>query len=86
MTAVALRLDEETRRRLTRAAQRRGTSRSALIREALEDLLERDCADEATRPYERARKLIASVDGGDPLRSEGGGSRVAEILRETRSG
>ncbi len=82
--AMALRLDEGTRARLGRIARRRGTSRSAIVREAIVAFVENEERQEAVSPFDRVKDLIGSIDGGDPLRSEGGGARVAELLRRKR--
>jgi len=81
---MALRLDEKTRARLGRIARRRGTSRSAIVREAIVSLVEKEERQAAASPYDIVREIIGSVDGGDPFRSEGGGARVAGVLKRKR--
>jgi metal-responsive CopG/Arc/MetJ family transcriptional regulator len=41
-SAMALRLDDQMRRRIARLAARRGTTRSALVREAIAALVEKE--------------------------------------------
>jgi hypothetical protein len=79
---MAVRLDEQTRERLARAARRRNTTTSSVVREAVEAWLERD--GEAARPAALLSDLIGCVHGGDPERSAGGGERVARELASRR--
>ena len=76
--AMAVRLDAVTRQRLARAARRRGTTTSEVVRQAVEAWLERDTAQ--VRPAGLVSDLVGSVHGGDPGRSAGGGAQVAREL------
>jgi predicted DNA-binding protein len=81
--AMAVRLDTHTRERLARAARRRRTTTSEVVRQAVEAWLERD--GDRSRPASLMADLVGCVRGGDPGRSAGGGARVARDLRERRT-
>lgn len=83
--AMALRLDDETRRRIARLAARRGTTRSALVREAITALIEREDLQASIQPFELAKDLIGSVHGGDPDRSTDVGRKVRRMLKAQRA-
>lgn len=80
-SAMALRLDDQTRRRIARLAARRGTTRSALVREAITALVEKEERQAALRPHDLVRDLLGSVHGGDPDRSTDAGQKVRRILK-----
>lgn len=82
---VTLRLDPYTRARLTGLARRRKRTTSAVVREAIDVLLEREEAVTATSPYRAVEDLLGCVRGGRRDRSEGGG-RVAALLLKRRAG
>ncbi len=84
--AMALRIDDQTRRRIARLAARRGTTRSALVREAITALIEREERQAAVRPHDLVRDVLGSVRGGDPDRSEDVGRKVREMLKARRPG
>ena len=84
-SAMALRLDEKTREKLGRLAARRGTTRSALVREAIDDLIVREDDEASRRPWNLVQDLIGSVQGGDPDRATDAGRKVARALRERRA-
>ena len=85
-SAMALRLDDQTRRRIARLAARRGTTRSALVREAITALVEREERQAALRPHDLVKDVLGSVHGGDPDRSTDVGRKVKRMLkaRQTR--
>jgi len=83
--AIALRLDERTRRRIARLAARRGTTRSALIREAITALVEKEERQAALRPHDIVKDVVGSVHGGDPDRSADVGRKVRRMLSGRRS-
>ena len=78
---LAIRIDDQTRARVARAARRRGKSASEAVRQAIDLWLEVVEADET--PYDRVSELIGSFDGPGDL-STGGGARVAEMLRSRK--
>ena len=80
---LTLRLDEETRERIARAARRKNVSTSQVIREAIEAWIERQ---EATAtPYEAVADLIGAVHGGNPKRSEQTGRQFERLLKKRRN-
>jgi len=83
--AIALRLDERTRRRIARLAARRGTTRSALVREAITALVEKEERQAALRPHDIVKDVVGSVHGGDPDRSTDVGRKVRRMLSGRRS-
>ena len=83
--AIALRLDERTRRRIARLAARRGTTRSALVREAIAALVEKEERQAALRPHDIVKDVVGSVHGGDPDRSTDVGRKVRRMLKGRRS-
>ncbi len=84
-SAMALRLDDQTRRRITRLAARRGTTRSALVREAIAALVEKEERQSAARPHDLVKDLLGSVHGGDPDRSTDVGQKVRRMLKARRT-
>ena len=84
-SAMALRLDEGTREKLARLAARRGTTRSALVREAIDDLIVREEGAAAARPWDLVQDLLGSVRGGNPDRAADGGRKVVRMLKEKRA-
>lgn len=83
-SAMALRLDDQTRRRIARLAARRGTTRSALVREAIAALVEKEERQAEVRPYDLVKDLLGSVRGGDPDRSTDVGKKVRRMLTARR--
>lgn len=83
-SAMALRLDDQMRRRITRLAARRGTTRSALVREAIAALVEKEERPAAVRPHDLVKDLLGSIRGGDPGRSTDVGEKVRRMLRARR--
>jgi predicted DNA-binding protein len=83
-SVMALRLDEQTKRRLARLAARRGTTRSALVREAIAALVEKEERKAAVQPHDLVKDLLGSVRGGDPDRSADVGKKVRRILKARR--
>jgi predicted DNA-binding protein len=84
-SAMALRLDDQTKRRIARLAARRGTTRSALVREAIAALVEKEERQAAVRPHDLAKDLLGSVRGGDPDRSTDVGKKVRRMLKVRRT-
>lgn len=82
---MALRLDDQTKRRIARLAARRGTTRSALVREAIAALVEKEERQAAVRPHDLVKDLLGSVRGGDPDRSTDVGKKVRRMLKSRRS-
>ena len=87
-TIVSIRLDDETESLLRRLARSRGQTRSALMRDAVAVLAERESAgvDPLRRPYEAMSHLIGCVRGGPSDLSTRTGERFRRLLdaRQTR--
>jgi hypothetical protein len=62
MFTVSLKMSEDLLSRLAAAASRRGVSRSAVVREALESYLDSNAGGKGTAAH-RAADLIGSVEG-----------------------
>jgi hypothetical protein len=76
---MAIRIDDNRRARIARAARRQGKSPSEAVRHAIDRWLEEEEA--SGSPYERMADLIGTVDGGPSDLSSQGGRRVAEMLK-----
>lgn len=77
---TSIRLDPATERTLELLAKRRSVSKSALVRQAIEDLLAR----EELSPYERVADLVGSVSGGPEDLSERTGEKLRALLAGRR--
>lgn len=63
MTPISLKMPRRLALEISEAARRRGVSRSALIREALEAFLRAEGADEAGSALSMATDLVGSFPG-----------------------
>ena len=79
---LTLRLDDRTRRRILRIAERKRVSASAVIREAIEVWIDQQETKES--PFEAMSDLIGVVRGGRPDRSVQTGRQFAELLKTRR--
>ena len=79
---LSLRLDEKTRRRITRLARRKNLSVSDIVRSAIESMAERE--DSPSSPYALIADIVGSVRGTNPRRSEQTGRRFTKILKRAR--
>ena len=61
---ITLRLDPKLRGRVTRIARRKRCSTSAVLREAIEEWVEKQ--ENFVSPYELVKDLIGIAHGGDP--------------------
>ena len=75
---MSLCLDLTTDRALERIASRRGQTKSEVVREAIESLIEK----ERLTPYDLVSDLVGSVTGGPKDLSEQTGRKFREILEE----
>lgn len=83
---TTLRLPAETETLLRRMSHRTGKSKSAVIREAIALLAEREAAStKRTRPYEAIAHLVGCVDSGGRELSEQTGKQLTELLRARRA-
>jgi hypothetical protein len=78
---VAIRIDASTRLRIRRAASRRQTTPSGILRTAVTDWLDREERAAVATPYELMADLIGSVKGGDAKRSTRSAREIAAMLR-----
>jgi predicted DNA-binding protein len=83
--AMALRLDDHTRRRIARLAARRGTTTSALVREAIGLFIDEEDRQAAVRPHDLVKDLVGAVHGRDPDRSTDAGLKVRRLLKARRA-
>jgi hypothetical protein len=79
---LTLRLDKETRERVTMMAQQRQMSVSEAIREAIDRWI--DAYEARTRPYEKAGDLIGIVSSGETTRSAQTGRGFKQVLINRR--
>lgn len=82
MTSV--RLDSATRATLERLAQRRGQTRSEVLRDAIGRLAGDEEEEEALSAYERLRPFVGIADSGGRQLSRESGRRFREALEEKR--
>jgi predicted DNA-binding protein len=80
---VSIRLRDETRKRVARIARRKKVHATALMRQAIEQMVEKE--DRQLPPYERLKDLIGVVHSGDPHLSQDIGRKFAELLRKRRA-
>jgi Arc/MetJ-type ribon-helix-helix transcriptional regulator len=80
---LTLRLDKETRQRIARIEGRRQVSASEMIREAINEWIQRQEASGA--PYKAVADLIGFVHGKNPKRSTATGRQFSELLKGRRS-
>lgn len=78
----SLRLDEKTRKRITRMARRTQVSASDVVRSAIESMADRE--ESRVDPYSLIADLIGIARGRNPRRSEQTGRRFANLLKRTR--
>jgi predicted DNA-binding protein len=64
MNTISLKLPKALNAKLAVTAKRRGASKSAIVREAIEDYFERNGSAPSLSVAELARELIGCVDGG----------------------
>jgi hypothetical protein len=79
---LTLRLDEKTRKRISRIAQRKQLSTSEVVRQAIEAWADRH--ESVTSPYDAVKDLIGVVHGGNPKRSVQMGRRFTKLLKKRR--
>jgi Arc/MetJ-type ribon-helix-helix transcriptional regulator len=79
---LSVRLDEKTKRRITRIARRKRVSTSEAVRQAIAAWAERQ--ESAGSLYDRMADLIGVVNGGDPTRSSDIGKKFTKYLRNRR--
>lgn len=78
---LSLRLNTETDRALEEIAQRKGQTKSEVVRQAIQELVDR----ERLTPYERVADLIGCVSGGPEDLSEDTGQKLRALLETQRT-
>jgi predicted transcriptional regulator len=73
-----VRLDDETEAQLNSLSQKRGVSKSALVKEALEIFLEKENAHKSA--YELGKDLFGVAEDGDPEASKNFKAKIKEKL------
>jgi Arc/MetJ-type ribon-helix-helix transcriptional regulator len=81
---ISVRLDDKTKRRLSRYARARGVSQSEIVRQAIDALLNRKGAATGSTLYERMKDVIGSVRSGRRDLSQNTGDQFYEILLEKK--
>lgn len=66
MNTISLKLPKSLDTKLAATAKRRGASKSAIVREAIEDYFARNGATPSLSVAELAKELIGCVKGGPP--------------------
>jgi len=79
---ISVRVSERTRREVARLARASRRTESAVVREAIEDYVERT---PALRPYEAFRDVIGMVEGGPTNLSERTGEKFRALLLARRA-
>lgn len=79
---VTLRLDHETRQRISRIARRKCISKSEVIRQAIGLWMKQQ--ESGSAPYEMLADLVGVVHGGNPKRSEETGRKFKELMKKQR--
>ena len=80
---ISVRVSEKTSRAVARRARASGRTESAVVRQAIEDYVEREPTE---APYEALRSLVGIVRDGPSDLSERSGDRVRSLLLARRSG
>jgi len=66
MNTISLKLPKALDTKLAMTAKRRGASKSAIIREAIEDYFARNGSAPSLSAADLAKELIGCIDGGPP--------------------
>ena len=81
---LSVRLDDKTKRRLSRAARARRVSQSEIVRQALNSFLDGGTANEGMSVYDKMKHLIGSVHSGRSDLSQNTGEHFYKILLEKK--
>jgi predicted DNA-binding protein len=82
---TSVRLDAETEELIRRLAKKRGMTKSEVVREALEEWVDRE-NEKPEKPYDAIEHLIGIADSGGQGLSERTGERFRRLLEEKRRG
>jgi predicted DNA-binding protein len=81
---ISVRLDDKTKRRLSRYARARGVSQSEIVRQAIDALLNGGAVHDGKTVYEKMKHLIGSVHSGRSDLSQNTGDKFYEMLVEQK--
>jgi len=81
---LSVRLDDKTKRRLSRYAKARGVSQSELVRQAIDTYIGNGQAVKGVTFYDRIKDVIGSVHSGRSDLSQQTGDDLYEILLEKK--
>ena len=81
---LSVRLNEKTKRQLSRYAKARGVSQSEVVRQAIDALLNGRAARDGTTVYEKMKHVIGSVHSGRSDLSQNTGEKFYEMLVEQK--
>jgi predicted DNA-binding protein len=79
---LSVRLDDETKKLLSRMARARRTSRSEIVRQAIHAFANEDSASNEVSVYDRMKHVIGSVHSGRGDLSENTGEKFFQIVLE----
>lgn len=79
---ISIRLDDKTRRTISRIARAKGRSQSEIVREAIQAFVRDDASE--VRPYDQWKDVIGIIKGGPPDLSERTGEKFTRLLLERR--
>ena len=80
---ISVRVSEKTRRAVARRARASGRTESAVVRQAIEEYVERQPGE---APYAALRSLVGIVRDGPTDLSERSGDKVRSLVLARRSG
>ncbi len=81
---LSVRLDDETKKLLTKLARSRRASRSEIVRQAIRAMAKEDTATGEVNAYERIKHLVGSVQGLPADLSTRGGDYFHELLLDEK--
>ena len=79
---LSVRLDDKTKRRLSRYARDQRVSQSEVVRQALDDFLNRGAPSDGMSVYEKMKHVIGSVRSGQSDLSENTSEKFYQIVLE----
>jgi predicted DNA-binding protein len=79
---ISIRLDDKTRRTISRIARAKGRSQSEIVREAIQAFVRDDASE--VRPYDQWKDVIGIIKGGPRDLSERTGEKFTRLLLERR--
>ena len=75
---ISVRLDDETRRTISRIARAKGRSQSEIVREAIQAFVRNDAS--AVRPYDQWKDVIGIIKDGPRDLSQRTGEKFTKLL------